>query len=258
MSISCTKPLSITVTGPVSSTDYLWWKMEETLLNDRVDSIHAQALECGTTRPENITRGTGKINFGLRLIGDSVPTTGTISQLSQAHYSSAIAFDPIKGMTATGWLRFSIYADPIGGAQDIDFVKVLYQNTGNVIQFSLHLQFDTGITTVFAKANATNVILLSVPPATGIWYFFRLWYDPATSKISIQLNMSTTATSAVVPFGADIAGLVQINVTTAGTVGTTADFILDEVSIWNRMLTTTEANYLYNGGAGRTSPIVFP
>lgn len=89
-------------------------------------------------------------------------------------------------------------------------------------------------------------------PSTGIWYFIRAWYDHDALTVNIEVNMSGVDSAATVT-------PAQAASTAAFYIGslTSTSYLngkMCEVGKWDRVLTTQEALWLYNKGAGRTYP----
>lgn len=89
-------------------------------------------------------------------------------------------------------------------------------------------------------------------PSTGTWYFVMAWHDSVNDEIGIQVNNGTPDTLAH---------------STGLTAGDTEDFkigltggaayidgLVDEVSLWSRILAADEKTALYNGGNGLAFP----
>jgi hypothetical protein len=102
----------------------------------------------------------------------------------------------------------------------------------------------------------------TVPSTAGIldtWYYITCSYDPATHKATITRNAG--ADSAI---GTAMVGHPKIDFGYGGgtfAIGwdkfhstVFATFDMDEVGLWNKVLTQREIDLRYNGGAGRTWP----
>ena len=82
---------------------------------------------------------------------------------------------------------------------------------------------------------------------TGVWTHIYVGWDPSGSTSRLSYNGSLSETKSGIAWAA--AGIA----TFFGQLDTGSDFLngrLDQFSSWDRQLTPTEINELYNGGAG--------
>lgn len=95
--------------------------------------------------------------------------------------------------------------------------------------------------------------------AQGVWYFVTGYIDPVGEEISIQIN----GTKVIEPFFDTpvtpgtyndncLSIGAELNFDAPNAAGFQARGNLDEVGVWNRLLTADEIGYLYNGGSGRS------
>jgi len=90
-------------------------------------------------------------------------------------------------------------------------------------------------------------------PSTGIWYFIVGWFDFTAQKLNIQINNGAIDQND--PVGIDAGGAtVEMGRRTVNYW----DGDIDEVGIWNRVLTADERTSLYNNGSGLTYPFTAP
>lgn len=88
------------------------------------------------------------------------------------------------------------------------------------------------------------------------WEFFRVWYDATDGMLRLKINEGATQTATGTYF---IAGAPHDDGTmdTEAIVGSAdgiIDYAIDEFSLYTYVLSTAEASYLYNSGAGRAYP----
>lgn len=89
-------------------------------------------------------------------------------------------------------------------------------------------------------------------PSTGTWMMVYCYLDGPNGTAGVSVNNGTANTSSALTGGCfDSTAALQIGALTSGT---TWDGRIDEVGIWNRVLTAGELTSLYNGGAGKTYP----
>lgn len=106
----------------------------------------------------------------------------------------------------------------------------------------------------FILRDAVTVRALSPKIATtGAWYFLTAWYDAAAARVYMAVDNETPTSTA--------ANVTPNLSPTEFCLGATNDGAgqhhsgrLDEVSVWNRVLTAEERSYLWNNGAGRAWP----
>jgi hypothetical protein len=86
----------------------------------------------------------------------------------------------------------------------------------------------------------------------GSWHLVLFWYDSSDGSVNASINNGTVTT---------LTGATgNIERSTPLTVGyrleasLTYDGLIDEIGIWDRVLTPAERTQLYNGGAGITYP----
>lgn len=124
-------------------------------------------------------------------------------------------------------------------------------------QYSLYLDGDAdrfAFTVATNTAGGTHTVVATTfgLPSTNSWIFVAAWYNAASSTINIKVNNGTTDTSASVN---------PVTISTADfELGRQLTYYLDgnldEVGLWNRVLTSTELTSLYNSGRGRRFPFV--
>ena len=90
-------------------------------------------------------------------------------------------------------------------------------------------------------------------PTTGIWYHLVVTYDGQSASDSVKMYQAGTGTTVTVSTSTLTTSIVPPSPSYMGyrnAISTSPDARLDEVGIWNRVLTATEASELYNAGAG--------
>lgn len=87
------------------------------------------------------------------------------------------------------------------------------------------------------------------PPAPNTWYFVVGWFDHNAGTLNIQVNNGVVNS---IPYNLGIAnGTRELAVGALNGGNYFWHGLIDEVGIWNRVLTASERVALYNGGAGR-------
>jgi hypothetical protein len=87
-------------------------------------------------------------------------------------------------------------------------------------------------------------------PSTGVWYYIVAWHDSTANTVNIKINNGATDSGSysagITSFGADfLLGFPGSN---------SIDGVVDEASVWERVLTEQEMTDLYNGGDGLAYP----
>lgn len=91
---------------------------------------------------------------------------------------------------------------------------------------------------------------------SGVWYHIVFWHDPVADQIGMSINNGTPITSAwslgiTTPI-TDSTNRLWVGAYALSTPAYFTDGIIDELSIWNSVLTADEREWLYNSGDGRT------
>lgn len=147
-------------------------------------------------------------------------------------------------MTIAFWVKF----ESLGANQDCvakddqtnrDYL-VGYDFTNNRIRFIVW-DTATGGTATTLRANNFGA------PSTGVWYFIVAKHDPTANELSLSVN----GVADTVSYSAGIRDSgVQFRIGSRGNDTSFTDGIIDEVGIWDRVLSTAEEVALYNGGDG--------
>jgi hypothetical protein len=218
-----------------------YWTLDE-VAGDRLDSLGANNLSPVGT----VGFDTGKISNAFK---QTVAGTDRLEKSS----STSLLFDPTKGMTVAGWF----YPTATGPFQGF-FGWVLLDGTFSPA-FDISLQKITTLDPPPARLYATicdNVlavcyeIKLDITVFYGTWNFFRLWIDPADNKLKLQINNGTVNEIAI-GFTIPEQGVSSFEIGRSG-----PDYRVDEIGVWEGVLSDSDATDLYNAGAGKTYPDV--
>lgn len=142
-------------------------------------------------------------------------------------------------MTWAGWFNPRSGVDPTGQeliARSSDFALTwAFDGLGLTERFSWTVYSSIGSYTIQAE----------VPPDT--WHFVVVEYDSTT--LNARLKVDNGAWGSVTTAGTAIqsTGLVD--------AGASYDRDIDELGLWDRLLTDLEISALYNGGTGGTYPL---
>jgi len=89
-------------------------------------------------------------------------------------------------------------------------------------------------------------------PSKGAWHLLVGWHDPVANTINLQIDGGTPSSTAH-SAGCN-AGSSKFTIGSGGASSLYASALIDEVSIWRRVLTSGERAALYNGGVGLAYP----
>ncbi len=133
------------------------------------------------------------------------------------------------------------------------FVSKSSSSTNKDMEYSLY--YDQGADrfhlTVGNGVSAGEVNGLS-SPSLSTWYYIVAWHDSTLNTVNIQVNDGSINVAAWTGGSFDGSGLLRIG-DWNGLVYF-MDGLIDEVSIWRRLLTIAERTQLYGGGNGLSYP----
>lgn len=238
--MNCTKEYQVAITAP--ATDYLWWKMEEANGN-RIDSINGKILVPGLTGAATLNSAAGKILLGA----NAVVSLGEVAFLDMPN-ATGLPYVTGNGWTLVGWFNWT-------GLNETTTLFGVFSNTG--AYWAQAQGFPIGNFFIKSSDPAGNTAT-PIPP--NGWNFFILEFVPSTGKLRWEINRNGTVTELAVnqpANGSPIDVFLDFYGTTM-TVPATESWIWDEIGFFPINLTVAQKDYLYNAGAGRTSPIVLP
>ncbi len=199
-----------------------YWKLDETS-GTRFDSA-------GT----NHLADNGSVGYGIGKQGNAAEFDGSNS------LDAGTLLQPSGNFTFSCWLN----PDTLNG----NAVAANWTDSSNrawaIDTFNGPLRF-------YVYGPSDSVVLdTGITPSTTAWSLVIVWLDTTANKVYCQINNNATL------YEANFSGLLY----QAGefTVGRRAnlfyDGLIDEVGLWNRVLTPIERTQLYNGSAGLTYP----
>ncbi len=95
-----------------------------------------------------------------------------------------------------------------------------------------------------------NYFIASVAPPVGSWHHIALTYDGTTSKIYVNGVSSGTMTTETGALNYTYATTFKMGVHAAGHWWLPYTGLIDDVAVWDRALTQTDIDAIYNGGTG--------
>jgi hypothetical protein len=205
------------------------------------------------------TSGTRFDSYGTNDLSDNNivgSTTGKVGNAAQFVAANAQFLSHIDNAALSmGDIDFSVtawaYFDTIGASGNSIVSKyhlLATQREYAVVQegstFKFYVSSD--------GLNTTTVVATSPTISTGQWYFIVAWHDASANSINIQVNNGTVFSAAHTTGVLD--GTSDFYLGRLGFTFATYDFDgrIDEVSLWKRILSSTEITALWNGGAGAT------
>jgi hypothetical protein len=208
-----------------------YWKLNET---------SGQALDSKALN--NLTNNTATQNQG-GIIGPSYLFNGISSYLGPVT-SSAYHF--ASTMSVCAWVKTTSTASVIFIASDYYWDGegwILSKDDNNLANF---MTWDIAQTTPLAEAASSMTI------TNGAWHLLVGTFDGTNAKIYVDGSLAGTS--------AAWAHNIAYNASGSFTIGSDEGIQnyfggnIDEVGIWNRVLSTGEITTLWNGGAGKTYP----
>lgn len=186
----------------------------------------------GLTASGTAARAAGKVGFGVE------PGSGALSRVSSAALQLGSG-----DFTIAVWAR----AD-FGGTGGI----VCKWEEGAK---EYALRYDLTNFYFSVSLDGSDEIAASDPTAAepGQWYFIRAWFSAADERIYISIN-GAAPTSTLISSATLAAGAADFSVGRDANAGESFPGAIDEVTIWNRLLTNDEAATLYNNGDGVAYP----
>lgn len=203
------------------------WKMNEAS-GIRADSHGANDLTDNNT----VGSGAGKID------GAADFEDGNSEYLSIAD-NPTIRLGADSAFTVAAWVFMETSLNNAiltkeDGAGGYEF-RLWHRNTTSTFRFDV------------SNGTTATEVSLSGGASDGTWYLILAWHDPANDKICIQVNGGTV--DEVSWTGGTLGGSGNLIIGAQNGVWFW-DGLIDSVSIWKRVLTSTERTDLYNGGAG--------
>lgn len=233
---ACLKAFTLNVEAALDPQ--AWWPFEELGTNtDRVDVI--QGIHLVTANPTVAVDLAGKVANAV-----SVTSAGPVAGLT-ANNSLLLSYED-NGVTIAGWVKPGVGSNFEWDYLASDHVDGTISLNARIIgaQFQANIGASNG--GVFSES-----ILLPMPTA-GVWHFVAVWYDPADSKLHVQVDNGAISDSVgtFAPPSGLVFGTAQFLENAAATVS------FDECAIFQAALTQGQRDILYNGGTGTTWPIV--
>jgi len=215
-----------------------YWKLDESSGNP-ADSVGGYSAT-----NSNVNYVAGKINNGASYNGSTSYT--------EVSSSSGVTFT--NKLTISAWVKPASYVHAYtdrgivskngGGGNDESFLLTHLGDTSSTVD-------SWGGFVVIGGNGNEKWINGTSEPVPGNWYHVVMTYDGSYQKLYVN-----GVPEKIVPLSGNIA-LTPVNMVIGarGLSGSTPsrvfNGVIDEVSYWNKALTSSEINYLYNSGNGR-------
>ena len=208
-----------------------WWTLDEAANTTRLDSSVSGYDLIDTV--SSVGSVAGKISNASY----TPHQTGFRLQISNA--AAPLLQPGDVDYTVAGWIRLASLGNNAAAFSNYDQVSAGHS-----------LWIPPGETNLYYSVAGTNLITFS--PTLATWYFFLCYHDATNDEIGVIIN-DTTSYSVAHVGGIASDGVEPFNLHNYGASGNFSfDGALDEVGVWNRLLTPAEQSELYNGGAGIT------
>ena len=221
---------SLTIPSTLLDGLVSYWPLDETS-GTRVDAVGSNDLTDNNT-----------VGYDTGVNGNAASFVAANSE----YLSSAAVLPMDSDFTVSGWINLHAFT----GAHN--FVS-MEGATGNTTLFSFWA-FTVSNVYLARFSNGDYVDTTGTPNETPVlneWTFFVLWSDGAKGYLQINDHTPREAVLGARPTGA--APGFRIG-TRAGYTDQFSTSDIDEVAIWNRVLTEDERTELYNSGAGKFYP----
>ncbi len=152
-------------------------------------------------------------------------------------------------VTAEAWVKFnSLSSNTLGNAPNGLQYLLLKENAGGYEAYTLAKADSNRLAFAVASNAGQEIIAYSSSIATtGVWYDLVGTYDGSASKLYVNGQLEgTTAGAVTINYGSK-----PLVFGTSGIIGYDGKFngVLDEVQIFNRALSITEVQSIYNAGS---------
>jgi len=102
----------------------------------------------------------------------------------------------------------------------------------------------------YCKNTTTLTPVTGFGAATGAWAFVVGWHNAADNTVNLQVNNATAVSASHTGGCQETTAPFRIGAYGSSSGGNFMDGGIDEVAVWNRVLTSDEKAEIYNSGAG--------
>lgn len=223
MSIKCQKSFTLTVKTGIKLLAY--YNMNAVgSWPDATPNGHDLSLSFGA-----VSSDTGILSNAVKF---------TVLGLLACPDSALIRFDPTKGMTLCGWLNMTAVSGA-GAASPI-----AYFSSDSSFFFTLSRQATSLNFTGVDSMGNTDSIQIATNALNNTWFFYRVWFDPATLLIKAKVNEGATILGSVqLPTFNNVNGHFEFQKGNAASA-----YRHDEIAIYDSFLSDSDGAILYGAG----------
>lgn len=165
--------------------------------------------------------------------------------LQVAHHSS-LALDSVVSIEC--WVKFISFV-----AAGENFIVAKIDAGGDISPYALSVSTGGKVRFWRGDGSTSNYLESAATLSTGVWYHIVATAAGGSGATRyIHINGAYDNGSSIVQAVADSGNVLRIGLRAGASTRT--NMILDELRIWNRVITEGEAKQLYNGGAGYPKP----
>ena len=220
-----------------------YYKVDENAANTNVTDAHDNYNATSSTNTNNLYNSSGKINSAFDLEGSSGEYVSTGIRLG-TEMSRSDPFTIQIWFKAESW-GASYYTNSlfIDGTSNLDGV-IFIRGGSSDVRFSL---IDSNSAQPSTSAGALS---------TGVWYHLVATWDGTSDADGVKLYLNGSEVDSATASS----GTLYTRGTDGFEIGRDPhnsryfDGIVDEIGIWNRSLSSTEVEDLYNSGSGLAYP----
>lgn len=240
--IGTVTPTSISDTGLKA-----YWKFNEAsgvIINQSASAVDLGAAADGTVTGMTYNQASGPFNYSGLFDGvdDKVVIGSSLSQFNFMHSTTALS-------SLNFWMKLVSTTGTTG----------IFGNQSGTITPGYHLQ-RYGNRMELTIYNASNQATLSLDPTanfvpdTTTWYMYTMTHDQSLGSANGIAyrdagNSVSADKTANTPSNADAANAMEIGRSIKNNAFTNA--YISEMSVWNKVLSSSDISLLYNGGSGR-------
>jgi hypothetical protein len=232
------------LSAPSLLTDLIsWWTLDETT-GSRVDTHGSNDL--------GVAAAPGYVSAK---IGNGVDLNGTTQYLYNDAQRGLVTGN--NDWSIAGWVNLDVLSPDLldsifsvtanNGVGSNTYADLLLEyRAGTEDRFTLSMYSST--TRKFVNASTFGL------PSTGTWYFLYAYHDSVANELGISVNNGTIDTQSYT--GTPNSNQARINI---GRFSPSFPYLLngkvDEMGLWQRLLTPAEVTELYNSGTGIGYPL---
>ena len=216
-----------------------WWSMDEES-GTRADSHGSNDLADGNT-----------VLFTSGKVGNAADFEEDTSEYLWIADNADLSFDGHDDFTIAFWCQLETIGQYRNLVAKWDFGAD--KREYNVVYHHGSLRFTGGVSSTGLNATLVDADNLG-EPAAATWYFIVFWHDSTADVIGIEVNETGADTEAHANGIHDDTAIFTVGAqrNTGAASAFFHDGEIDELCMWDRVLTDAERVWLYNSGDGRS------